>query len=51
MFKLSVNALGSEEMANFAIKELLPPLTSNQIKEATDVILQNFENFKKEKIK
>ena len=49
MFKLSVNALGSEEMANFAIKELLPPLTSNQIKEATDVILQNFENFKKEK--
>ena len=51
MFKLSVNALGSEEMANFAIKELLPPLTSNQIKEATDVILQNFENFKKEKTK
>ncbi len=51
MFKLSVSALGSEEMANFAIKELLPPLTSNQIKEATDVILQNFENFKKEKTK
>ena len=47
MFKLSVSALGSEEMANFAIKELLPPLTSNQIKEATDVVLQNFENFKK----
>ncbi|MEJ2259052.1 MAG: DNA repair exonuclease [Nitrosopumilaceae archaeon] len=51
MIKLSAKALGSEKMANFAIKELLPPLTSNQIKESTDIILQNFEIFKKEKRK
>ena len=51
MLKLSVKALGSEKMANFAIKELLPPLTSNQIKESADIILQNFEIFKKEKRK
>jgi len=51
MLKLSVKALGSEKMANFAIKEILPPLTSNQIKESADIILQNFEIFKKEKRK
>ena len=51
MLKLSAKALGSEKMANFAIKELLPSLTSNQIKESTDIILQNFEIFKKEKRK
>ena len=49
MFKLSAKALGSEKIADFAIKELLPLLTSNQIKESTDIILQNFEIFKKEK--
>ncbi|MFB5614088.1 MAG: metallophosphoesterase [Candidatus Nitrosomaritimum yanchengensis] len=51
MLKLSAKALGSEKMASFAIKELLPSLTSNQIKESTDIILQNFEIFKKEKEK
>ena len=51
MLKLSAKALDSEKIANFAIKELLPPLTSNQIKESTDIILQNFEIFKKEKRK
>jgi DNA repair exonuclease SbcCD nuclease subunit len=51
MFRLSVNALGSKQIANFAIKELLPPLTSNQLKEAMHVILENFEQFKKEKEK
>jgi len=49
LFKLARNALGSEQIANFAIKDLLPPLTSNQIKEATQIVLENFENFKKEK--
>jgi len=48
LFKLARNALGSEQIANFAIKDLLPPLTSNQIKEATQIVLENFENFKKE---
>jgi DNA repair exonuclease SbcCD nuclease subunit len=51
MFRLSVNALGSERIANFAIKELLPPLALNQIKEASQVVLESFENFKKEKKK
>jgi len=51
MFRLSVNALGSKQIAKFAIKELLPPLTSNQLKEAMHVILENFEQFKKEKEK
>jgi len=49
LLKLAKNVLGSDQTANFAIKELLPPLTSNQIKEATQIILENFENFKKEK--
>jgi len=51
MFRLSVNTLGSEQMAKFAIKELLPPLALTQIKEATQVVLESFEKFKKEKKK
>ncbi len=51
MFRLSVNALGSEQIANFALKDLLPPLVSTQIKEATQVVVEGFENFKKEKKK
>ena len=51
MFRLSVNAVGSKQIANFAIKELLPPLTSNQLQEAMHIILEKFEQFKKEKEK
>jgi DNA repair exonuclease SbcCD nuclease subunit len=51
MLRLSTDSTGSEQIANFAIKELLPPLAINQIKEATNVILENFESFKKEKKK
>lgn len=47
MFRLSVDALGSEEKASFAIKELLPILTLGQIKEASQVIYENFEEYKK----
>ncbi|HJJ23564.1 MAG TPA: exonuclease SbcCD subunit D [Nitrosopumilus sp.] len=49
MFRLSVDALGSEQSANFAIKELLPVLASGEIKEASQIIIENFEKFKKEK--
>ena len=49
MFRLSVDVLGSEENASFAIKELLPILTSNQIKEASELIYENFEKYKKAK--
>ena len=49
MFRLSVDALGSEQAANLAIKELLPVLSSRQIQEASQIIIENFEKFKKEK--
>ena len=49
MFRLSVDALGSKEVAIFAIKELLPVLASGEIKEASQIIFESFEKFKKEK--
>jgi hypothetical protein len=49
MFRLSVDALGSEQAASFAIKELLPILATGEIKEASQIIIENFEKFKKEK--
>ena len=49
MFRLSVDALGSEKSASFAIKELLPVLSLGEIQEALQIIIENFENFKKEK--
>jgi DNA repair protein SbcD/Mre11 len=49
MFRLSVDALGSEQAASFAIKELLPVLSSGEIKEASELIIEKFEKFKKEK--
>jgi len=49
MFRLSVDALGSEEAANFAIKELLPILVSGEIKEAAQIVFEKFEKFKREK--
>jgi DNA repair exonuclease SbcCD nuclease subunit len=49
MYRLSVDALGSEQSANFAIKELLPILAAGEIKEASQIIFENFEKYKKEK--
>ncbi|NIM24994.1 MAG: metallophosphoesterase [Nitrososphaeria archaeon] len=49
LFKLSINALGKEDKAEFAIRELLPPLTTNQTKEALQVVLENFAKFKEKK--
>jgi DNA repair exonuclease SbcCD nuclease subunit len=49
MYRLSIDALGSEESAKFAIKELLPILVTGEIKEATQMIFENFEKRKKEK--
>ncbi|MCH7887252.1 MAG: exonuclease SbcCD subunit D [Candidatus Marinimicrobia bacterium] len=51
LFRLSVNALGSEQSAIFAIKELLPMLTTNRLKEATQIVVENFALYKKEKQK
>ena len=49
MFRLSVDVLGSEQAASFAIKELLPVLSSGEIEQASEIIIENFEKFKKEK--
>lgn len=49
MFRLSADVLGSEQSASFAIKELLPALSSGEIQEASQIIIENFEKFKKEK--
>ncbi len=49
MFRLSVDALGSKQAASFAIRELLPVLASGEIKEASQIIIEDFEKFKKEK--
>ena len=49
ILRLSIDALGSEQSANFAIKELLPALTTGEIKEASQMIVESFEKFKKEK--
>ncbi|MGI0082581.1 MAG: metallophosphoesterase [Nitrosopumilaceae archaeon] len=48
MFKLAKNILNSEALANFAIKDLLPLLSTNHIDEANQLIIENFNRFKKE---
>ena len=48
MFRLSTEALGSEQDANFVIKELLPALSTDGIDQALQIILENYEKFKKE---
>ena len=48
MFRLSINALDSEKDANFAIKELLPILSTDGMNQALEIILENYEKFKKE---
>jgi len=49
LFKLAVNALKSEKLANFAVNELLPLLSSNQLDQATQLVIENFEQFKEGK--
>ena len=49
MFKLAKDILNSELWANFAIRDLLPLLSANQIDEADHLVIENFERFKKEK--
>ena len=47
LFRLAANYLGTNEKAAFAIQELLPLLSTNKLKEAEQVILEEFERFKK----
>lgn len=47
MLKLAKNILNSENLANFAINDLLPLLSKNQIGEANHLVIENFNQFKK----
>jgi len=49
MYRLSIAALNSEQSAKFAIKELLPILTTGEIKEASQIVFENFQKFKMER--
>jgi DNA repair exonuclease SbcCD nuclease subunit len=49
LFNLAIDSLGSERLASFAVKELLPLLSTEQIKEAGLILVENFEKYKKEK--
>ena len=51
LFRLSIDALGSEQLASFAVKELLPLLSSKQLKDATRIVIEDYKRFKKEKQK
>ena len=45
LFKLAINSLKSEKLAHFAINELLPLLSTRQVDNATQVVVENFSNF------
>ncbi|MGC1709947.1 MAG: DNA repair exonuclease, partial [Nitrosotalea sp.] len=47
MHKIAKDILGSTELANFAINELLPLLSKGSIEEANAAISENFVQFKK----
>ena len=47
LLKLAINSLKSEKLANFAVNELLPLLSSNQVDQATQLVIENFEQFKR----
>ena len=45
LFKLAVKSLKSEKLAHFAINELLPLLSTRQVDNATQVVVENFNDF------
>jgi len=47
MHRIATEILGSTDMANFAINELLPLLSKGNTDEASQAIIDNFERFKK----
>ena len=48
ILKLSIKALDSEQDANFAINELLPKLSKERMEQGLEIIIENYEKFKKE---
>ena len=49
LFKLAVKALKSEELATFAVNDLLPLLSNNQLDQATQLVIENFEHYKEQR--
>jgi len=49
LFKLAVNALKSEKLATFAVNDLLPLLSNNQLDQATQLVIENFDHYKENK--
>ena len=49
MLRLATTSLKSEQLATFAIKELLPLLTSGNIEQVNEVIIENYKQFRKSK--
>ena len=49
LFKLAVNALKSEKLATFAVNDLLPLLSANQLDQATQLVIENFDHYKASK--
>ena len=49
LFKLAVNALKSDKLATFAVNDLLPLLSTNQVDQATQLVIENFDNYKENK--
>ena len=47
MHRIATEILGSTDMANFAINELLPLLSKGNTDEASQAIIENFERFRK----
>ena len=47
MYRIAKEILGSTDMANFAINELLPLLSRGNTDEASQAIVDNFARFKK----
>ena len=49
LIRLATNCLGKNELASFAIKDLLPLLSSNKTDEAGHLVVERFEQFKRSK--
>ena len=47
MHRIAKDILGSEDMANFAINELLPLLSKGNTDQAIQAVTENFIRFKK----
>ena len=49
LFKLAINTLKSEKLAGFSINDLLPLLSTSQLEQATELVIENFEQYKEKK--